>query len=314
MKYISVKEASKKWGISERRVRILCSENRIDGVTKSSWAWNIPSTAPKPSDGRTIRHIKNIDLRVDSLNFNDLINKQNSFNQVISNLKEYQNYFEESVNRFLLFAFCEEKIDSNDIIKVLADKNYSNISFDKKMLILNAKSILINFYKQVGYGPILPYNSKPNPFISEARIKDIYQDLFKSIDDFYLPNYRNAKISNPSSFDLKEYDVDMQIETLIFQYDNDWTIVNGLVKASFMFAGLLRIKPFEEHSFLFASLIFAAILLENGFPLAIIPISLIDELRANLALTLSKSNYTKLINLFEISLDKEFDALLNLNE
>ncbi|NLA98591.1 MAG: cell filamentation protein Fic, partial [Spirochaetales bacterium] len=30
--YISAKEAAKKWGISERRVRILCSEGRVDGV------------------------------------------------------------------------------------------------------------------------------------------------------------------------------------------------------------------------------------------------------------------------------------------
>ena len=62
--YISAKEAAKKWGISERRVRILCSEGRVDGVLRTSWAWNIPADAPKPGDGRHLRHMKNHDLRI----------------------------------------------------------------------------------------------------------------------------------------------------------------------------------------------------------------------------------------------------------
>ena len=34
MNYISVKAASEKWGISERRIQKLCEENRIDGTEK----------------------------------------------------------------------------------------------------------------------------------------------------------------------------------------------------------------------------------------------------------------------------------------
>lgn len=50
--YITVKEAAKKWGISDRRVRILCSEGKIEGAYKSGRAWMIPIDAVKPSDGR----------------------------------------------------------------------------------------------------------------------------------------------------------------------------------------------------------------------------------------------------------------------
>ncbi len=312
MKYISVKEASKKWGISERRVRILCSENRIDGVTKSSWAWNIPSNAPKPSDGRTIRHIKNIDLRVDTINFSTISKKKDEFNKIISSPKKYKEFFDDSVNKFLLFALCDEDFDTIDIKDVLSNKETSNLSINDKLLILNAKSIIVNFYKQTGYGPVLPYSSKANPFISEQRLNDIYQDLFRGIDDYKKSEYRVAKITNPSAYEQKEYEIDIQMETLIFQYENDWSYINSVVKASFMFAGLLRIKPFKEHSFLFASLIFAAILLEANYPLAIIPIYLIKELKADLALTLRQSNYTKLINLFLSSIENEFDSLLSL--
>ena len=52
MEYISTKEASLKWGISERRVRVLCSENRIEGAFSLGKTWNIPKNAEKPFDKR----------------------------------------------------------------------------------------------------------------------------------------------------------------------------------------------------------------------------------------------------------------------
>ena len=52
MEYISTKQASLKWGISERRVRVLCSENRIEGAFSLGKTWNIPITAEKPQDNR----------------------------------------------------------------------------------------------------------------------------------------------------------------------------------------------------------------------------------------------------------------------
>ena len=50
--YITVKQAAEKWGISDRRVRILCSEGKISGATREGRSWRIPSNAKKPEDGR----------------------------------------------------------------------------------------------------------------------------------------------------------------------------------------------------------------------------------------------------------------------
>ena len=52
MDYISTKEASEKWGISERRIQKLCEENRIDGAIRFSRVWAIPKDAEKPVDAR----------------------------------------------------------------------------------------------------------------------------------------------------------------------------------------------------------------------------------------------------------------------
>lgn len=48
MEYMSCPEAAEKWGISERRVQILCKENRISGVSKIGYMWLIPKDAEKP--------------------------------------------------------------------------------------------------------------------------------------------------------------------------------------------------------------------------------------------------------------------------
>ncbi|SJN79266.1 two-component response regulator,Tn1549-like,CTn4-Orf26 [Clostridioides difficile] len=45
MEYMSCPEAAKKWGISERRVQILCREKRIQGVSKLGYMWLIPKDA-----------------------------------------------------------------------------------------------------------------------------------------------------------------------------------------------------------------------------------------------------------------------------
>ena len=52
MEYMSAPQAAEKWGISERRVQILCSENRIPGVSKLGYMWLIPKDAEKRADAR----------------------------------------------------------------------------------------------------------------------------------------------------------------------------------------------------------------------------------------------------------------------
>lgn len=50
--YMTVKQAAEKWGISDRRVRILCAEGKISGAFQEGRGWKIPVNAVKPTDGR----------------------------------------------------------------------------------------------------------------------------------------------------------------------------------------------------------------------------------------------------------------------
>lgn len=50
--FITVKEAAEKWGISARRIRVLCSEGKIPRAYQEGRNWRIPIDANKPADGR----------------------------------------------------------------------------------------------------------------------------------------------------------------------------------------------------------------------------------------------------------------------
>lgn len=55
MDYLKVKQVAEQWGISDRRVRVLCEQGKIEGVIRQGRAYLIPACAVKPVDGRTLR-------------------------------------------------------------------------------------------------------------------------------------------------------------------------------------------------------------------------------------------------------------------
>ena len=52
MGYLSISQTEEKWGISQRRIRILYVEGRIPGAFKMGAYWSIPADAEKPKDER----------------------------------------------------------------------------------------------------------------------------------------------------------------------------------------------------------------------------------------------------------------------
>ena len=53
MDYMTVKEASEKWGVTPRLVNYYCAVGRIPGAVKMAGVWLIPKDAEKPRDRRT---------------------------------------------------------------------------------------------------------------------------------------------------------------------------------------------------------------------------------------------------------------------
>lgn len=68
--YLTVKQVAEKWKISDRRVRALCAQGKIDGAFQDGRLWKIPIDAQKPSDSRyksTNSLLSQIDLKKQEL-------------------------------------------------------------------------------------------------------------------------------------------------------------------------------------------------------------------------------------------------------
>jgi len=67
MEYMSIAQAAEVWGISTRRVQVLCAQDRIVGACRIGNMWVIPKEAPKPADARirSGKYIKSREKEVD---------------------------------------------------------------------------------------------------------------------------------------------------------------------------------------------------------------------------------------------------------
>lgn len=52
MEYLTTIEMSKRWGITSRRIAVLCEQGRINGVVKKGKTWLISCDSEKPEDAR----------------------------------------------------------------------------------------------------------------------------------------------------------------------------------------------------------------------------------------------------------------------
>ena len=64
MGLMSAKTAGQKWGITQRRVAVLCSEGRIPGAAIIGNSWVIPEDAKKPEDARSVHTLRQNEPRV----------------------------------------------------------------------------------------------------------------------------------------------------------------------------------------------------------------------------------------------------------
>ena len=68
MNYMTLKEASEKWGVTPRQINYLCAGGRIPGAVKMATIWLIPKDAEKPAD-RRFKNQKNNTSREVSVTF-----------------------------------------------------------------------------------------------------------------------------------------------------------------------------------------------------------------------------------------------------
>jgi biotin-(acetyl-CoA carboxylase) ligase len=50
---MTTNEAAKEWGITPRRVQVLCDKGQVEGAVRMGRTWIMPKGTQKPLDGRT---------------------------------------------------------------------------------------------------------------------------------------------------------------------------------------------------------------------------------------------------------------------
>lgn len=159
MDYEDIKDTAKRWGITRRRVQVLCDTGRIDGAKKIGSSWAIPTTAQKPVDGRTKKKNARIYTSIDLFagpgglctgfrwaGIKALIAVEWSYWTVqtyakshgaeIFNLEDYLNgkmedpnhYFQPSKKTLLIYGDINKV--SNDLIRTILRKRFNRESVD----------------------------------------------------------------------------------------------------------------------------------------------------------------------------------------
>lgn len=95
VKFMSAKDAATKWGISQRRVAILCAENRIDNVAMIGNMWIIPIDAKKPEDARVSRG-----LNVEEKNVKPFLKWAGGKGQLLNEIRQYYPFDGETITKY----------------------------------------------------------------------------------------------------------------------------------------------------------------------------------------------------------------------
>lgn len=295
MKYIGIKEASKKWGISDRRIRILCQEGRIEGALKLEWSWAIPENASKPHDGRVLRHFKN-NIRLGSIDIERISEFQHSTD--LNKIDFKSDFFKKYTNDLFSLSSCldSKELKDSEIESITKGNLSKRLSLDDHTLILNFASIFSRMF-----------SSKEE--VSSMYLEELdYMLTLGMIDSKW--GFRDG-FSETSLYGKDNLKITLQIESLFNQYDAEWKNLHPIFRSSILFSEIIRMKPFDSYNYIIALLVLSKVLISNNILPPKLDKTNIDELNATLSLSMRRGNFQDLARLIE---RKVIEAFLNIKK
>ena len=308
MEFMTTKEAVEKWNISERRIRQLLQDGRIEGAVKVGNSWNIPIDAEKPVDKRIIKPDDNkfiIDLddnyfdEVDSLK-RELDSKRPIPKETLKSLKE-------SIN--LEWTYNSNGIEGNTLTLRETQVVLEGITVGGKSIKEHLEAI--NHEKAILFLDDLVKDNEP---ISEWNIKNIHQLILKDIDNENAGRYRkeNVTIKGATHIPPNYLKVPELMEKLILTY-NTWSEYHPIIQAALLHGELVKIHPFVDGNGRTSRLLMNLVLMNNGYN----PVIIKKESRLKYYEALDKAHTTgnyidfvKLITKLEIEMLKKYLELL----
>ena len=184
MKYMSISEASKKWQISDRRIRVLCSDGRIKGAAKFGRNWSIPCDATKPSDARIGYKKLYKGITYDFSKIDEMKNK-------IDKYRPFSKRLADSLRDKLIieWTYNSNAIEGNTLTLSETKVVLEGITVGGKSLIEHLEAI--NHREAILFLEELIANSES---LSEWNIKCIHGLILKKIDNQNAGKYRKENI------------------------------------------------------------------------------------------------------------------------
>ncbi len=293
--YITVKQTAEKWGISDRRVRTLCSEGKIPGAYQDGRGWKIPYDAIKPTDGRYKIKESLIPIIEGKL---ELLKKRRPLTE-----GELERLNEEFVTEY---TYNSNAIEGNTLTLRETDMVLRGLTIAQKSL----KEHL----EVIGHKEAFDYVRQlvsENVQISEKVIKDIhYLVLADKKDDRGIYRRVPVRIMGAAHEPLQPYLIIPKMEELLEQYKNSKEdIVTKLARFHIEFEG---IHPFIDGNGRTGRLLVNLELMKAGYPP--IDIKFTDRLKYYQAFDEYhlKNNISPMADMFARYLNQKMDLYLSI--
>lgn len=289
MDYISIKEASKKWKISDSRIRVLCREGRIEGAVKIGRNWSIPSHSAKPIDAREVINKEYLGLEYDFKYIDSLKDK-------IDGYRPFSKRLAASLREKLVveWTYNSNAIEGNTLTMSETKVVLEGITIGGKSMVEHLETI--NHRDAIVFVEDLVSNKEP---LSEWNIRNIHSLVLKEIDNKNAGKYRveNVVISGANHIPPKHYEIPNLMQKLIEEYHNNWIDYHPVIRATLLHGEFVKIHPFIDGNGRTSRLLLNFELMKSGYT----PIIIKNEDRAKyydvLDIAHTKMNYEPFIKL-----------------
>lgn len=247
--FMTVKQAAEKWGISDRRIRVLCAEGKIPGAYQEGRGWKIPIDAEKPADGR-YRSKESVLSRIDQKK-KELDGRRPLTEGEVARLNE----------EFIVeYTYNSNAIEGNTLTLRETDLVLRGLTIDKKPL--------KDHMEAVGHKEAFEYVSelvKENVPISESVIKQIhFLVLADKKDDRGVYRRVPVRIMGAQHDPVQPYLIEPKMEQLLRDFvESSEHIVTKLARFHIEFEG---IHPFIDGNGRTGRLLVNLELMKAGYP------------------------------------------------
>ncbi len=250
MEYIKVSQAAEKWGISARRVRLLCAEGKINGVIRKGNLYMIPADAKKPSDSRrgSLAVLNEIQSK------REILNKKRPLTQ--GELKRLRDEF------MVEFTYNSNAIEGNTLTLKETALVLEGVTVDQKPL--------KDHLEAVGHRDAFLYIediAKKDVPLSEFVIKNIHSlVLIDQPEDRGVFRKIPVRIAGAYTEPVQPYMIEPRIAELICENEKRKKAMNAIERIARFHLEFEGIHPFIDGNGRTGRLIMNLDLIRQGYP------------------------------------------------